>query len=218
MRRGVFRRTFIVAAVAVVLAAVAAPGASARLVPPDASPFGRTYAAWDVIWGTAQAKRSLQSEKSLLAVRGNRCGFAWSQRVWLLPASINGLITVQCRIPAGMFLVFPVAGVVAWGEHPDVMRADIRAIFPTIIDSRITVDGRNLGRGHVTRTPVYAVDVPAGNAFGEPAGGLSIMSKDYFAVISPLPRGEHTVTSFGSFDPPDGPVFDLGMTFQLTVR
>ena len=99
MRRGVFRRTFIVAAIAVVLAAVAAPGASARLVPPDASPLGRTYAAWDVIWGTAQAKRSLQSEKSLLAVRGNRCGFAWSQRVWLLPASINGLITVQLPHP-----------------------------------------------------------------------------------------------------------------------
>jgi hypothetical protein len=210
------RRAVLTIAIGVAMAAVAAPGAAARLVPPSDSPFGHTYAAWDVVWGTAQAKRSLQSRNSLLAMRANRCGFAWSQRVWLLPASINGLITVSCRIPAGMYLVFPVAGVVAWGEHPDVMRADVRAAFPTILDSRVTVDGRDLGRGHVTRTPVYTVKVPAGNVFGEPAGLLSLISTDYFAVLSPLPRGAHTVSAWGLFDSPGG-ASELGMTFNLRV-
>ena len=202
-------------AVAVAATALLAPSASARLVPPSDSPFGRTYAGWDVVWGTAQARRALASRNSLLALRGDRCGFAWSQRVWLLPASINGLITVNCRIPAGMYLVFPIAGVVEWGKSPEKMRQSVRSAFRAIRDVRLTVDGRDLGRGYVTRTPVYVTEVPPNNVFGWPAGSLSLMSKDYFAVLSPLAKGRHTVTAVGTFA---NPTTTLGMTYRLTVR
>jgi hypothetical protein len=215
MKRSVLPKLVLATALAAAVVAVAAPGASARLVPPRDSPFGRTYAAWDVVWGTAQARRVLASRNSLLALRGNRCGFAWSQRVWLLPASINGLITVNCTIPAGMYLVFPIAGVVEWGKSPEKMRQSVRSAFRAIRDVRLTVDGRDLGRGYVTRTPVYVTEVPPNNVFGWPAGSLSLMSKDYFAVLSPLAKGRHTVTAVGTFA---NPTTTLGMTYRLRVR
>jgi hypothetical protein len=215
-RRGL-RRAVTAIAVGVTVAAVAAPVASARLVPPSARPGGNTYAAWDVIWGTAQAKRSLQSRNSLLAVRGNKCGFAWSQRVWLLPASINGLISVECHIPQNMFLVFPVAGFADWEKPPAELRASVKEGFSWLKRTKLTVDGRDLGPGHVTKTPIFAVSVPPNNGLGVDAGTVSVMSIDRFAVLSPLPRGEHTVTTFGAFRLPDGSAQDLGMTFHLTV-
>jgi hypothetical protein len=217
MNRRRLRRAVMTIAVGVALVAVAAPVASARLVPPDARPGGNTYAAWDVIWGKAQAKRSLQSRNSLLAVRGNKCGFAWSQRVWLLPASINGLISVECHIPQNMFLVFPVAGFADWEKPPAELRASVKEGFSWLKRSELTVDGESLGPGHVTKTPIFVVRVPANNGLGVSAGTVSVMSIDRFAVLSPLSRGVHTVSTFGAFELPDGTAFELGMTFNLTV-
>jgi hypothetical protein len=208
----------IVLAIAVVVAATTllAPAASARLVPPGDSPFGHTYASWHVVWGKAMARRSLESRNSLLALRGNRCGFAWSQRVWLLPVSINGLITANCRIPADKYLVFPIAGIFGWGEGPETLRQDVREGFKLISSAKLSVDGRSLRPGFVTRTPAFVGEVPAGNAFGEPAGLLSMMFKSYFVVLSPLSKGEHTITTLGTFS--DDPSNPLGMTYRLTVR
>ena len=115
-------------------------------------------------------------------MRGNKCGFAWSQRVWLLPASINGLISVSCRIPAGMFLVFPVAGFAEWAKPPAALRAAVTEGFSWLERAGLTVDGEALRPGYVTTTPIFRVDVPANNGLGVPAGTVSVMSRDYFAV------------------------------------
>jgi hypothetical protein len=210
--RSRLRRWLLVGTCVALLGAFAVPAASAGVVKPSNSPFGRTYAAWDVVWGTAQAKRALASKNSLLAQRANRCGFAWSQRVWLLPASINGHITVHCHVPAGSYLMFPVAGVVSWGLPPDQMRAEIRTYWEYVADAELWIDGRSVRPGYVTRTPIYVADVPRGNAFGVPKGSLNLMSKDHFAIIAPLSRGHHVITAIGSFT---NPTTELGMTYHL---
>jgi hypothetical protein len=214
-------KRLLAALAAVACVAVLAPTASARLVPPSAEPLGFSYEAWDVIWGTAQARRSNASPNSLLATRGDRCGFRWPTfqgRAWLLPVSVNGVITVRCTIPAGVHLVFPVAGVADWGLPADRLRTSVRSFFRVITRASLSVDGRSLRPGYIVTTPIYPVDLPPRNGLGEPAGSISLMSKDYFAVLSPLSRGTHVVETSADFEIPGEDPFTLGMTYVLTVR
>jgi hypothetical protein len=162
------------------------------------------------------AKRSIDAPTALLAVRGGRCGFAWSQRVWLLPASVNGLLSVNCRIPADKYLIFPVAGILSWGLPPAALRADVKEGFKLITKAELTLDGRTLRPGYVTQTAPFNVRLPVANPLGEPAGLVTMMFRSHFVVFSPLSKGQHTITTVGVFS--DAPSDPLGMTYRLTVR
>lgn len=67
------------------------------------------------------------------------------------------------------------------------------------------------------RTPFH-VTVGYRNGLGEPAGTISMMSKDYFAIVTPLRPGRHTIALGGHFEVPGQRAFDLTVTFELTVR
>ncbi len=105
------RRTLMIGLVVAVATALTAPAALGRLLAPGERLMGMSYEQWDIKWGQAQAKRNIQSENSLIAVRGNKCGLQIG-KAWLLPVSITPTpLTFTCAIPRGLHLVFPVAGI-----------------------------------------------------------------------------------------------------------
>ena len=219
------RRTSGVLVVAALAAALFAPTASSqssdrpRLLPLNREVSGLTYRQWDVVWGRTQAVTPVGAKQSLAVTRsGRRCGVQVG-RVRLLPVSFGGLLTAHCTIPAGTFLVFPVTGYLASAERPQALLAEVRAAFAAIVRARLTVDGRVVQPpGHVVTTPAYRVNLPARNGLGISAGPEWLLSRDYFAILSPLAVGTHTVRTLGVIDPPDQPRFSIGMTYRISVR
>lgn len=211
------RRALLIALVVAVSFALAAPSAFGRLLDPDERLMGLNYEQWDIKWGQAQAKRSILSENSLIAVRGNKCGLQVG-KAWLLPASIAPVnLTYSCTIPRGLHLVFPVAGYVEWGVGPEKLRQRVEAGFRGIKSIFLTFDGVSLSPP-IVRTPMFHVTVGYRNGLGVPAGTISMMSKDYFAILTPPRPGHHTIAVGGHFDLPGQGTFDLTSTFRLTVR
>lgn len=211
------RRTLMIGLVVAVATALTAPAALGRLLAPGERLMGMSYEQWDIKWGQAQAKRNIQSENSLIAVRGNKCGLQIG-KAWLLPVSITPTpLTFTCAIPRGLHLVFPVAGFVEWGFGPNKLRQKVNAGFKGIKSVNLSFDGDALSPP-VVSTPMFHVTVGYRNGLGVPAGTISMMSKDYFAILTPPAPGQHTIAVGGVFDVPGQGVFHLTSTFNLTVR
>lgn len=193
-------RAALVLVAATLTAALLAPeGSAARLLPLSARPLGMTYLQWDIAWNTAQARRNLAAETSLVATDGTRCGLQRG-RVRLLPVSLSSGTSFRCTVPRGSLLAFPVAGYVTWGLSPKRLRARVRAGFERIRNVQLVVDGRRLQPGHVIATPVYVAALPARNGLGAPPGPISMMSKDSFAILSSLEPGPHSIAVRIRFD------------------
>jgi hypothetical protein len=201
-------------AVTLIAAWPAPAGGSARLLPLDARPHGMTYLQWDVAWNTAQARRSLAAETSLVATGGGRCGLQRG-RVRLLPVALLGGTTFRCTVPARSLIAFPVAGYVTWGLPPRKLRNRVRTGFERIREARLLVDGRQLQPGHVVTTPVFAVSLPARNGLGAPAGPISMMARDRFAILSPPGPGRHELSVRIRFA---GASLAYAATYLLLVR
>ncbi len=217
MRRGCFV-VCLLAVVATLSPARAGAGPGHELMPLDGRVLGLTYRQWDVVWGRTQAVTPVGAPRSLGLTRsGRRCGVQIG-RARLLPVSFRGLLTARCTIPAGTFLIFPVTGYVDSGERPQGLLASVRRNFRAIEQARLTVDGRSVQPGHVVTTPAFRVNLPSPNGIGIPPGPEWLLSKDYFAILSPPSLGTHTITTLGVFDPPDQPQFSLGVTYRITVR
>ena len=219
------RRAILVAAVIVSVALLVPTGAPARLLPPGVEPMQLSYRLWSVQWTKMALERDPRSPTSLFAVRGGQCGLAFG-KAWLLPVSLGGMISTRCRIPAGKLLIVPVAGTGSVGgpqgpNREEDLRRRARRSLRDLGDVRLTVDGRSMRPGYVAWTPLFIVDLPPHNLFGPPSaanppGLANVVAVNYLAILSPLPRGRHVVTTSGTFRTPDGPRTDA-MTFQLRV-
>jgi hypothetical protein len=187
------RAVFALVVIALIAAWSPPDGPAARLLPLDARPHGMTYLQWDIAWNAAQARRSIAAATSLVATDGTRCGLQRG-RVRLLPVSLLGGTTFRCTVPHGTLLAFPVAGYVSWGLSPRKLRNRVRIGFARIREVRLAVDGRRLQPGHVIATPVFVVGLPVRNSLGAPPGPISMMSRDFFAILTPLTAGRHELT------------------------
>jgi hypothetical protein len=223
--RGIVRRALFVVLVVVVGGGFLVPATSSqatgtpRLVPVSASVAGLTYRQWDVRWGRTQALTPVGAPNSLALTRsGRRCGVQLGN-VRLMPVSFGGRLTARCTIPAGTFLVVPVTGYLASGESRRGLLAEAREAFEAIERARLTVNGRTVEPpGHVVTTPAYRVNLPRRNGLGVAAGPEWLLSRDYFAILSPPAVGTHTVTTLGVVRPPGQARFSLGVTYRITVQ
>lgn len=206
------RRIVLILAVLALALGVAAPTAGARVVPPSKFLYGQQYDGWLVNWGTAAVKRSLQARTSLVAAGGYRCGLD-TGRVWFLPASIDGVIHVDCTIPRGHHLLVPVGGTVDWMKRPAALIASSNAGFDTLRSHSLTVDGSSLA-APVVKTPIFVARIPQSNWLGLPAGSYNFRVKARMVILSPPAPGHHTISTLASFS--DGTTY--GMTYHLTVK
>jgi len=215
------RRLLLVATVAAALAGFLIPAASAsvRVLPLSAQPNGWTYHQWHAIYNQRYLARDFRSLHSLAADRNGQCGQRVGQvKARLLPISTGGALSATCRIQAGTRLVVDVAGAINIYGGPTRLRNLVRAGFSQIQSTSLTLDGWSL-RPHVIQTPFIHADVPYYNAkvLGVPKTTISLISRDYFAILSPISRGWHTLVVSGTYATPSGWETD-SITFHLNVR
>lgn len=143
-----------------------------------------------------------------------------NHKVWYLPVSIGGDVTVSCDIPRGSFLLLMSGSAECsdleappwYGGNAAELRACVNEQAAAITDTSITIDGwttHNLDR-HLIRSGV--VNMPANNLLS-PDAGIS-MIKGYFVMLLPLRRGHHTLAGWVEF----GTDFAGGVTYEINIH
>lgn len=213
------KRLLLIGALIGAIAAIAIPTASAsvQVLPLSAQPNGWTYHQWHAIYNQRFLQRDFRSHHALAATRNGQCGQKVGQaKAWLLSQPVvEGELTARCRIRAGTRLVVDVAGAIDVYGGPERLKAHVAAEFKSIGSPSLTLDGRSL-TPHVIQTPFIHAKVGRYNAqsYGLPPGLWSLISRDYFAILSPISRGWHTLrisATYGSQAPSVS-------TFWLNVR
>lgn len=213
------KRLLLVAALTASVAAIVIPSASAstRVLPLSAQPNGWTYDQWNAIWMRRALQRDFRSLHSLLAFRDGTCGQKVGQaRAWLLPVSAVGDLSATCRLRPATRLAINVGGIFDIYKGPKRLNATIDGVWSDLLSVGLSVDGVNL-TPHLLKTPFLHARVPYYNAqvLGVPKTLISFVSKDYFALLSPLSPGRHTVTTTSTFTNPNT---TYTMTLHLNVR
>ena len=215
------KRLLLLLALAGAIAAVALPTASAavHVLPLSAQPNGWTYHQWHAIYNRRYLQRDFRSEHAINMTRNGQCGQKVGQvKARLLPFPEEDGLSASCRIEPGTRLVVNPAGSIAIYGGPKRLKAEARGAFPQIGSATITLDGRSL-TPHVIQTPFVHANVPYYNAqaLGVPRGLVSFISRDYFAILSPISAGLHTLTLSAVYNSPSGST-PTSVTFSLNVR
>ena len=121
-----------------------------------------------------------------------------------------------CRIRPGTRLALSAGGIFTIYGGPKNLNGTINRYWPDLLSVGLWVDGVRL-TPHLMKTPFLHARVPYYNAqlFGVPKTLISFVSKDYFALLSPLSPGWHTVTTTTTFTNPNT---TYTMTLHLNVR
>jgi hypothetical protein len=214
------KRLLLLAALAGTVAAIAIPAASAsvHVLPLSAQPNGWTYHQWHAIYNRRFLQRDFRSLHALNMTRNGQCGQKVGQvKARLLPFPEADGLSAQCRIEPGTRLVVNPAGYIAIYGGPERLKAEATGNFPLIGSASITLDGRPL-TPHVIQTPFVHAKVPYFNAqeIGVPKGLVSFISRDYFAILSPISAGLHTLSLSAVYNLPSG-AQQTSVTFWLNV-
>jgi len=214
-------------------------GRAARVLPPQARPFGHTYGEWSALhW---QWTYSLPKDRHPLTDTAD-CSAGQSGPVWFLggwfsqnpdPNAVSVAATVDraCTVPAGTALFFPIIDAEgSTAEGNGTTEADLRAFARFVMDHAVglsaTIDGEavaDLGRLRA-ESPLFDFGpLPAGNLLGLPPGTTSpAVSDGVFLLLAPPTVGPHTVRFSGAIvftQAQDGFDFSfaLDITYHLTV-
>ncbi|MFO7608562.1 MAG: hypothetical protein R6X35_05105 [Candidatus Krumholzibacteriia bacterium] len=199
--------------------AVELPG----VVPPGSAVAGKSYAEWSAAWWQwlisipIAENPGLDTDGSLVAL--NQSGHVW----FLAPNYGMGQVDVRyATIPPGKMLFIDIAAfvgseVIGDPADPDELRAVLSASVDAIVDVSFTVDGRPLEdlAPYRIQSPLFPLAFPENNVFGvEPGTYYPAAAEGYYAMLAPLPVGEHTIHIRVDF----GEVFGVSdVTFHLTV-
>jgi hypothetical protein len=194
-------------AIASVMFAAAAPASAAPPVAKKPSP--PLTAQW---W------------QSFVSIGGNaldRCDIG-SGDVVFLAGTASGSATRSCTISSQQSILVPLINVECStiegnGDTPAELNKCARGFADQFTDLSLVIDGTpitNLTKFRVG-SPVFSFTAAEGNVFGIPVGTTRSVADGYWALISPLPVGTHTI-SFGGAFPSGG--FATSVTYTLTVQ
>ena len=184
-------------------------------------PFGNTYDVLSVEWWLWFFMEPTPDNP----VAGAPCSNGQSGNVWFL---LGGPPAVDCTIPAGTALFFPIVNVECsslepfpfHGDTPQQRQDCAKAWIDNVTDLAATIDGNavvNLTRLR-TRSGDFSFTVPYDNIYGllpAPAWGFS-SGDGYYILLAPLSAGLHRIHVKGTFHDP----FDLAhpVTFPLSTE
>jgi hypothetical protein len=213
---------------AVVGATTSAGASPPSAIPPPARPHGASYAQWSARWW----QWAFSTEATATGPFGEDavdCGVNQPhQKVWFLagPFNASGDVDRSCAVPAGTMLLIPVINVECsnleappfFGATPAERAACVGADLFAFDDLEVAVDGKQikaLERFAVT-SPDFAFTGVPDNPVGVVGNGFAT-SRGVFVMLTPLPRGTHTVTFTGSF-PTIGFTASATYTIDVTHR
>ncbi len=189
-------------------------GAGSGFVPPNAKVHGYTLKQLSTAWNK-WAFSTPEAGNPLVAGRCEQSPI--HRRIWFFPVSLGGDYEVDCKVPAGAYLVVTPAG---WFCDPAEAGGSTNAALRTCVDNgfalltyaEVVLDGRKAK--HLDKYVVTSrrIELPGPNLLSEDP--TSIMDKSIFVVIKPLSRGTHTIRLYDEFASLD---FTAGITFNVTV-
>lgn len=166
---------------------------------------------------------------------GSRCGFEQSGGTWFLAGTTGSTAERSCTVPAGKHLFFPLVN--RWVvQYPDAIddafiewaTGYLHRNRDRVCDLTLRLDGEDLLPDFETmKEELYAEQLePFETAYGEDnligdpsyAGTYVNMAEGHWALLHPLPPGDHEL-EFGGKQCSNGAVyFDVAVTYHLHVE
>jgi len=233
----------LLAALVVVPASAGGGKDVAQVVPPDANPYGHSYAEWSALhW---QWLYSMPVDKNPVFDTAD-CSEGQSGKVWFLggtfaltvvePGVNLGLVDRDCTIPAGTALFFPLVdnetSTIEGNGTTEAELRDLVGFFSDFIDPDslfCQIDGKSVQNltTYRVQSPLFTFGpLPDNNvlqSFGvdAPEGSTSpAVSDGVFVMLKPLSVGTHLLHYGGTLDLSSigGPVFIQDVTYHITVK
>jgi hypothetical protein len=219
-RRWLVRGIVLVAILGSALPAQAAGAvmpAAARFRGHDLVSLHRDYMGW--VLGSAESP-----------VLTGSCGAVMDGMFFLAPAAAPGTTELDCDLPTGMPILVLVgvtfSEIPTWGADDAAVLADARATWAGVTGNSLWVDGAEQDvAGHFREAGVFDIAIEEGSIEDiqcasltppcvidfEPPGPVRLASIGIFAVVRPLPPGEHEIVATTS-----NPFVDL--TVDATIH
>ena len=200
--------------------AAKAPG---TLVSTKAKVGGKTYGQWEAAWWT-------WATSAVDPLNSSTCDTTQTGNVFLLAGTSGGEKTRTCTIPSGKYLYFPLVNTTYWNDDGTAKKAMlpvINGLMDNTLQLRAVLDGKplvptyKLWQQRVT-SPFYKLTFTAGNSFGAKPGTWDAIAVGYYAMLTPLTPGTHTLEFGGIVENPkqsggfDAP-FSTNAIYNLTV-
>lgn len=195
-----------------------------RVIPPHASPYGKAYEEWIAVYWQwllsfpANASPAFEQGDVVYGAQGQ------SGPVWILESGNAGTWERNLLVPAGKALLFSITGAEADtlgspGASEDELRAMVTAPFEQLtIVASAEVDGAPLAEvdQYLATSPLFEIDVPEPSLFGTPGGTGLAMAQGWFFILTPLPKGPHTIRV--TYHVVEFPEVDGDTTYHVTVQ
>jgi hypothetical protein len=232
-------KTFLTAAIMVLVTATSPAQASGRnpnpgVLPINSTAHGKTYGEWSGAWW--QWTASFPADMNPVGdPTGDLAGLGQSGPVWFLAGNFGGETVRTVTVPTGKALFFPILNTVwinvpEFGDNPwsDEQRDFARSVIAPFIDNGFDlgcqIDGVEVANIESYRdaTPdgaEYLVTLPENNIFGIPAGTYGPSVDDgIYLMLSPLRSGLHTIRITAASEGSALGDFALDVTYHLTVK
>ncbi len=221
---------------------IAAAPPSGGVFPPNASPYGQSYAEWSANWWQWFMELPPEGHPSVDS-EGFDVTDGQSGQVWFL-AGVFGEVERTCTIPVGKALFVGLLNA-EWssledacalgglcGPDPDPcfpqteeeQRAIANCIADLIVPESLscTLDGvpvANLADDFRFESPQFAFTAPTPWIFGATGGDGAAVADGYFVFVKPLAVGSHVLHYTGGFDFDGDDVIDAAIdnTYNLNV-
>ena len=210
---------------------VAAQGLPPEVYPPDAEPFGKTYAEWSALWWKWVVAIP-HGVNPLSDPDGTQCAIGQQGPVWFLAGTGGGPATRSCTIPAGKAILFPIINFLNDYPCPDAdfepapgqtLEAFLQEGAKPFVDQadvlRVTVDGNRIRQVRQYRavSKLFSFTAAADNAVSDPCltGSPQLGTSDgYWIMLQPLPSGPHML----SFKGTTTGGFSTEVTYTLSIE
>lgn len=203
--------------------------ADMTLFPPSSKPYGISYGDWAAKWHTWLY--SIPGPVNPATdTTGKNCAQNQAGPVWFLAGTTGGSAERTCTIPASKGLVFPlIASECSYKENPNLKtEADLRGCAVSqdngVSGLELTVDGvsfQNMSK-YRAQSPLFGFTFSNDNLGGVPPGPTQGVADGYWAILHPLPAGNHTIHFKGGTVQPattgTAGSFAIDTTYHLLVQ
>lgn len=194
--------------------------------PADSVICGKTYGEWSAEWWKWAFSIPSSSNPLMDDGSGEFCAEGQSGDVWFLAGSWVGTTKIECEVPAGKAIFFPIVNaecsrIEGNGETEEELRACANAIMDNVTVTNVTVDGRQLKNldDYRVESDLFLFKLPNDNVLGLCSGSSPSVADGYWIMLEPLSKGKHVIYVYGKAEGvmPDGSDFETEMTYCLNV-
>lgn len=209
----------------VVMLAISAH-AHGQVLSPGTSVGGRTQGEWSAVWW--QQVYSVPTLSNPLAdATGAFAGAGDQGEVFFLYGSTGGAVSRSATVRNDQSIFLPLINASFYQDDPasqpeSFIRADLDAFIGSTQSQFLRIDGVSAPVNlfdHRQIEPAagfFPLTVADNNVFGGPSGSFGCIADGYWAMLSPLSVGTHTVDFGGQIDF-NGDVFEVSISYELTV-